>query len=217
MPTTNNKNKHKYLPLAMQEMSTRIFAISLATSVGQHARDERDAPQAEPGTPAEESDGPSSEGFANSCDSDDSPSPQPVGLKKSAIFSETSCSMLVNRLNKNNAGMNDARAGAHVCASMVSTADLHFTDQTRAKEWNDRIGSVPEGWGEMRRKKGFIKFCTRLTNALETLQGSEIEVEMLSISNVLSKTYRMSSCFVGAGMLFQATQAFVYEEVEAKA
>ena len=39
---------------------------------------------------------------------------------------------------------------------------------------------------------------------------------MLSISNVLSKIYRMSSCFVGVGMLYQSTQAFVYEEAEAK-
>ena len=124
--------------------------------------------------------------------------------------------MLIDRPNKNNAGMNDARAGAQVCASMVSTMNLHFTDRTRAKEWKDRIGSVPEGWEEMRRKKGFIKCCTRLTNALETLQGSEIEVEMLSILNVLSKIYRMSSCFVGAGMLFQATQACVCEEEVAK-
>ena len=137
-------------------------------------------------------------------------------MRKSAISGGTSCSMLVNRLNKNNAGMNDARAGAQVCASMVGTVDLHFTDQARAKEWKDRIGSVPEGWEEMCRKKGFSKCCTRLTLALEKLQGSELEVEMLSISNVLSKIYRMSSCFVGSGMLFQATQAFVYEEIEAK-
>ena len=35
-------------------------------------------------------------------------------------------------------------------------------------------------------------------HALEKLQGSELEVKMLSISSVLSKIYRMSSCFVGA-------------------
>ena len=95
---------------------------------------------------------------------------------------------------------------------MVGTVDLHFTDMTRAKEWKNRIRSVPEGWEEMNRKKGFTKCCTRLVTALEKLQGSELEVEMLSISNVMSKIYRMASCFVGAGMLFQATHAFVYEE-----
>ena len=68
----------------------------------------------------------------------------------------------------------------------------------------------------MCKKKGFTKCCTRLTLALEKLQGSELEVEMLSISNVLSKIYRISSSFVGAGMLFQATHAFVYAEEEAK-
>ena len=67
----------------------------------------------------------------------------------------------------------------------------------------------------MDRRKAFAKCCTRLTHALEKLHGSELEVEMLSISNVLSKIYRMSSCFVGAGILFEATQAFVYEEAEA--
>ena len=193
-----------------------ILGDEFMDSFGPHARDMRDAPQVEPGTPAEESDAMSSGGFASSFDSDEIPLLRDEGMKKSAISSGTSCSMLVDRLNKNNAGMNDARAGAQVCASMVGTVDLHFTDQSRAKEWKDRVGSVPEGWEEMCRKKGFVKCCTRLTLALEKLQGSELEVEMLSISNVLSKIYRMSSSFVGAGMLFQATQAFVYEEEEAK-
>ena len=193
-----------------------ILGDEFMDSFGPHARDMRDAPQVEPGTPAEESDAMSSGGFASSFDSDEVPLLRDEGMKKSAISSGTSCSMLVDRLNKNNAGMNDARAGAQVCASMVGTVDLHFTDQSRAKEWKDRVGSVPEGWEEMCRKKGFVKCCTRLTLALEKLQGSELEVEMLSISNVLSKIYRMSSSFVGAGMLFQATQAFVYEEEEAK-
>ena len=194
-----------------------ILGDEFMDSCGLHPRDKRNAPPAEPGTPAEqESDAPSSEGFASSCDSDESPFPQDEGMKKSAISSGTSCSMLVNRLNKNTAGMNDAQAGAQVCASMVSTVNLHFTDPIRSKEWKDRIGSVPEGWEEMCRKKGFTKCGTRLTHALKELQGSELEVEMLSISNVLSKIYRMSSGFVGAGMLFQATQAFVYEEAEAK-
>ena len=193
-----------------------ILGDEFMDSFGPHARDMRDAPQAELGTPAEESDAMSSGGFASSFDSDEIPLLRDEGMKKSAISSGTSCSMLVDRLNKNNAGMNDARAGAQVCASMVGTVDLHFTDQSRAKEWKDRVGSVPEGWEEMCRKKGFVKCCTRLTLALEKLQGSELEVEMLSISNVLSKIYRMSSSFVGAGMLFQATQAFVYEEEEAK-
>ena len=193
-----------------------ILGDEFMDSFGPHARDMRDAPQVELGTPAEESDAMSSGGFASSFDSDEVPLLRDEGMKKSAISSGTSCSMLVDRLNKNNAGMNDARAGAQVCASMVGTVDLHFTDQSRAKEWKDRVGSVPEGWEEMCRKKGFVKCCTRLTLALEKLQGSELEVEMLSISNVLSKIYRMSSSFVGAGMLFQATQAFVYEEEEAK-
>ena len=193
-----------------------ILGDEFMNSFGPQSRSAHDAPQAEPGTPAGEFDALSSEGFASSCDSDEASYPQPEELKKSAISSGTSCSMLVDRLNKNNAGMNDARAGAQVCASMVGTIDLHFTDPSRAKEWKDRIGSVSEGWEEMNRKKGFTKCCTRLMHALEKLQGSELEVEMLSISNVLSKIYRMSSCFVGAGMLFQATQAFVYEEAEAK-
>ena len=154
-----------------------ILGDEFMDGFGQHARDKRDVPQAEPGTPAQESDAPSSEGFASSCDSDDSPLPQPEEPEKSAISSGTSCSILVGRLNKNNAETNDARAGAQVCASMVSTLNLHFADHTRAKEWKDRIGSVPEGREEMRRKEGFTKCCTRLTNVLETLQGSEIEVE----------------------------------------
>ena len=74
-----------------------ILGDEFTDSFGQHARDRRDAPQAKPGTPTEESDAPSSEGFANSCDSDGSPFPQPEELKKSAISSETSCSMLVDR------------------------------------------------------------------------------------------------------------------------
>ena len=189
-----------------------ILGDEFMDSFGPQAQDNCDAPQAEPGTPAEESDAQPFEGFDGSCDSDDSTEL----LKKSAISSGTSCSMLVDRLNKNNAGMDDARAGAQVCASMVGTVDLHFTDKSRAREWKDRIGSVPEGWEEMNRKKGFTKCCTRLTHALEKLQGSDLELEMLSISNVLSKIYRMSSCFVGAGMLYQATQAFVYEEMPAK-
>ena len=174
------------------------------------------APHVEPGTPAEESDAMSSEGFGGSCDSDDFPFPQPEELKKSAISGLTSCSMLVDRLNKNSAGMDDARAGAEVCASMVGTVDLGFTDEKRFKEWKGKYGSVPEGWEEMGRKKGFSKCSTRLTTALDTLQGSDLEIEMRSISNVLSKIYKMSSAFVGAGMLYQATQAFVYEEMEAK-
>ena len=48
------------------------------------------------------------------------------------------------------------------------------------------------------------------------MQGSDLEIELLSVSNVLSKFFRMSSCFVGAGMLYQATKAFVYEEEQAK-
>ena len=35
------------------------------------------------------------------------------------------------------------------------------------------------------------------------MQGSDLEIELLSVSNVLSKFFRMSSCFVGAGMLYQ--------------
>ena len=77
-----------------------ILGDEFMDSFGQHARDKRDAPQAEPGTPVEESDAPSSEGFAGSCDSDDSELPQPEELKKSAISSGTSCSMLVDRLKK---------------------------------------------------------------------------------------------------------------------
>ena len=126
-----------------------ILGDEFMDSFGPQSRSAHDAPQAEPRTPAEESDALSSEGFASSCDSDDAPFPQHEELKKSAISSGTSCSMLVDRLNKNNAGMNDARAGTQVCASMVGTIDLHFTDPTRAKEWKDRRGGQKEGFRKM--------------------------------------------------------------------
>jgi hypothetical protein len=99
------------------------------------------------------------------------------------------------------------------------TSQLRSTTGRRnvhAREWKRKYGSVPEGWEEMRRKKGFSKCSTRLTTALDKLQDSDLEIEMRSISNVLSKIYKMSSAFVGAGMLYQATQAFVYEEMEAR-
>ena len=84
-----------------------ILGDEFMDSFGPQAQDNCDAPQAGPGTPAEESDAQPFEGFDGSCDSDDSTEL----LKKSAISSGTSCSMLVDRLNKNNAGMDDARAG----------------------------------------------------------------------------------------------------------
>ena len=193
-----------------------ILGDEFMNNLGDDSQSNCEAPQAEPGAAADGSDAMPSDGFANSFDSDGVLPPSEEELKKSAISSGTSCSMLVDRLNKNNAGMDDTRAGAQVCASMVGAVDLLFTDKARAKEWKDRIGSVPEGWEEMTRKIGFSKCCKRLTTALDTLQGSDLEIEMLSISKVLSKIFRMSSSFVGAGMLYQATKAFVYEEEQAK-
>ena len=77
-----------------------ILGDEFMDDLGPQAQDCRNAPQVEPGTPAEESDAPSSEGFVSSCDSDGSPFPQPEEMKKSAISSGTSCSMLVDRLTK---------------------------------------------------------------------------------------------------------------------
>ena len=74
--------------------------LEFMDSFGPHACDKHDAPQTKPSTPAEESDALSSEGFASSCDSDDAPYPQHEELRKSAISSGTSCSMLVDRLKQ---------------------------------------------------------------------------------------------------------------------
>ena len=126
-----------------------ILGDEFMNNLGDDSQSNCDAPQAEPGAAADGSDAMPSDGFANSFDSDGCVlPPSEEELKKSAISSGTSCSMLVDRLNKNNAGMDDARAGAQVCASMVGAVDLLFTDKARAKEWKDRIGSVPEGWEE---------------------------------------------------------------------
>ena len=123
-----------------------ILGDEFMDSFGPQSHDKREAPQAEPGTPAKESDAMSSDGDHSSCDSDEfHPFPHAEEMRKSAISGGTSCSMLVNRLNKNNAGMNDARAGAQV--THLWWAQSTCTSRTRLVRRNGRIALVqcPKG------------------------------------------------------------------------